>query len=100
MVQRFQFRPVGFFQCPAFSPPECYIANSRFVEPATDTYRDPFVAKHLRTEPNSLLAWLIRAVMSAVSLSSGLMQKDIKRSSSISMSSVSAVDDTREGFGK
>jgi hypothetical protein len=71
MVESFQFGPVCFFQCPA-APPECYIHNNRLIEPATDIDRYLLLPSNcLFMEPNSFLAWLIRSVMSAVSLSSG-----------------------------
>jgi hypothetical protein len=68
MVESFQFGPVCFFS----APPECYIHNNRLIEPATDIDRYLLLPSNcLFMEPNSFLAWLIRSVMSAVSLSSG-----------------------------
>jgi hypothetical protein len=73
MVERFQFGPVFFFQCPAFTSPKCYISNNRLIESATDMHS---IFLLLSTcwfiELNSFLAWLIRSMMSAVSLSSGV----------------------------
>jgi hypothetical protein len=71
MVERFQFGPVCFFQCPAFAS-QSAIHNNRLIEPATDIDRYLLLLSNcLFMEPNSFLAWLIRSVMSAVSLSSG-----------------------------
>jgi hypothetical protein len=47
VVKRFQFRPVFFFQSPAFASPECYIDNNHCIEPATDVHPNLFVAEHL-----------------------------------------------------
>jgi hypothetical protein len=73
MVEHFQFGSVlCFFQCPAFASLECYIDNNRLVEPATDIDRYILLLLSnwncLFMEPNSFLAWLMRAVMSAVLL--------------------------------
>jgi hypothetical protein len=47
MVERFQFGPVFFFQCPAFTSPKCYISDNRLVESATDMHGYLSVAEHL-----------------------------------------------------
>jgi hypothetical protein len=71
MVESFQFGPVCFFQCPAFRFPRVLYSQQSTLEPATDIDRYIFCEYCFPLEPNSFLAWLIRSVMSAVSLSSG-----------------------------
>jgi hypothetical protein len=94
-VKRFQFGHVCFFQCPAFTPQSvqsldraCEIISiriklSRLADPFNDVRRRVIESRR-KTVPKYL----------------NLRQKGIKRSSSISMSSISATDDSCPGLGK
>jgi hypothetical protein len=68
MVRGFQFGPICFFQCPAFTSPEGCIDDNRLIEPVTDIDRDllQVPVNCVFMEPNSFLACLIRSVISAV----------------------------------
>jgi hypothetical protein len=95
---------LSVFQCPARFPRVLYSQQS--LDRACDGYRSVFLlpSNCLFMEPNSFLAWLIRSVMSlchwvpARSKIFELDAKDIKRSASISMSSISAADDSCPGL--
>jgi hypothetical protein len=71
MVESFQFGPVLLLSVPSFRFPRV-LYSQQSLDRACDGYRYLLLPSNcLFMEPNSFLAWLIRSVMSAVSLSSG-----------------------------
>jgi hypothetical protein len=52
-VKRFQFLPVFFFKCPAFTSPECYINNNRLIEPGSRFRIFVFAPSRVNSQPKT-----------------------------------------------